>query len=555
MPKRIQTIAPRPGFRLRQLQAMRPQTPDQLHRFVTAALGLAVPRVSVSGVGCSPFDYLRDGFFQAGGDCVVWANRGGGKTMLGAAVTLLDLVFRPGVQVRVLGGSLSQSEKMYEHLRALLDRPVFRGGGGVLAGEPTARRIMLSNGSRAELLAGSQRSVRGTRVHILRCDEVEEMDPGVWEAAQLVTRTGVCGGEVVPGRIEALSTMHRVGGLMAGLTDIGSAHDARAISPGLCPGVDATDKLPAPHAPRSSRDVEAPGQSPGLTGRRLYRWNALDVVARCPDSLACDGCALWDDCGGRAKRASGFVPVSDLLRSRGRVSDRVWEAEMMCRRPTTKDCVYPQFDREKHVLGKDDPRLRFTQTRLGDGSESERCEAPGYWLGGMDFGLRGETTLVWAWADGLGPDARLVVIGEYAEKGRVVSANLAQMAALAEGCGLPAPAGLDWIAADPAGQQRNGQTGQTDLAVLRSAGCRVKAPRAPLSVGIEHVRRRLDRGRLVLHPRCVKLAAALEQYHFDPARPHVEQPVKDGPDHLCDALRYLVLALDGQGRGVTTRGY
>ena len=530
MKAHLKTHTTRPGFRLRQLQAMRPRTANQLHRFVSAALGLAVPRGSVSGVGCSPFDYLCDGFFGRSGDCVVWANRGGGKTMLGAAATLLDLVFRPGVQVRVLGGSLAQSEKMYEHLRSLLDRPVFRGGGGVLAGEPTSRRVVLANGSRVELLAGSQRSVRGTRVHILRCDEVEEMDPAVWEAAQLVTRTGVCGGEIVHGRIEALSTMHRVGGLMAGLTE--------EVFGGAGHGGD-----------------ESPSPGGGESHRRLYRWNALDVVARCPEAMPCEGCALWDDCGGRAKRAAGFVPVADLLRSRGRVSDGVWDAEMMCRRPTTKDCVYHQFDREKHVLGVGDPRLRVTQTRLGGDSETDEGETSGYWVGGMDFGLRGETTLVWAWADGLGPEARLVVMGEYAEKERTVAANLAQMEALAEGLGLPTPAGLDWLAADPAGEQRNGQTGQTNMAVLRAAGCRVKAPRASLAVGIEHVRRRLDRGLLVLHPRCVKLAAALAAYHFDPRHPHSEQPVKDGPDHLCDALRYLVLAQDAQGGGVTVRGY
>lgn len=528
----------RPGFRLRQLQALRPRTDAQLHRFVGEAFGLVVPRRSVSGLGCSPFDYLRDSFFGppegvpgGGGDAVVWASRGGGKTMLGAAATLMDLLFFPGVQVRVLGGSLAQSEKMYEHLCALLDRPVLRGGGGVLATTPTARRVVLANGSRAEILAASQRSVRGTRVHILRCDEVEEMDLGVWEAAQLVTRSGVCGGAPVRGRIEALSTMHRVGGLMSGLT-------------GACVGGSVGDESPTPRAARADE----------ASVRKLYRWNALDVVARCPEALPCEGCALWDDCGGRAKKASGFVPVADLLRSRGRVSDRMWESEMMCRRPMTKDSVYYQFDRAVHVVGGEDPRLRFARARLGDveavvGTDASRI------VGGMDFGMRGETTLLWAIAAGGGPDAALHVVAEYAERDRTVSVNLAAASALASKLGLPGPAGLDWLAADPAGGQRNGQTGRTDLAVLRSAGCRVKAPQGRIAAGVEAVRRRLDRGLLTLHPRCTRLAEAMERYHFDPRRPDREEPVKDGPDHLCDALRYLVLAQDRGGRGVTVRQY
>jgi hypothetical protein len=523
MAVRLKAVAPRPGRRLRQLQHLRPTTPGQLHRFVSLGLGLSVPRVSVSGLGCSPFDYLRDGYFGVGGDALVWANRGGGKTMLGAAATLLDLLFRPGVQLRVLGGSLAQSEKMYEHLRALLDRPVFRGGGGVLAGTPTARRVVLANGSRVELLAGSQRSVRGTRVHILRCDEVEEMDRDVWEAAQLVTRSGACGGAWVQGRIEALSTMHRVGGLMASLT--AGSETASVGDPQAAPG--------AAHLP-------------GLAKRKLYRWNAMDVVARCPAALSCEGCALWDACGGRAKRADGFVPVSDLLRSRSRVSDRAWESEMLCLRPVTRDCVYYQFSHGRHVLSEGDPRLRCAQTCGEDGAR---------WVGGMDFGIRGETTLLWAVSAGEGPDAALTVVAEYAERDRTVSSNLEHAAALAGRLGLVPPAGLAWLAADPAGQQRNGQTGRTDLAVLRSAGCRVRAPRAPIAVGIDKVRRRLDRGLLAIHPRCVRLVSALERYHFDSARPHREEPVKDGSDHLCDALRYLVLAQDAGAGPVTVRGY
>ena len=211
---------PRPrggGAPLRRLVALRPRTPDELHRFVQAAFGLDATRTAVEPGSTPPFDYLCHAFFEpahAPADAVVWACRGGGKTMLGAVATLLDLLFKPGVQVRILGGSLEQSSKMHEHLLALLERPLLA---GVLATPATRRRILLGHGSRAELLAGSQRSVRGSRVHKLRCDEVEAFDPDVWDAAQLVTRSGVCGGETVRGSLEAISTMHRPYGLMSRL--------------------------------------------------------------------------------------------------------------------------------------------------------------------------------------------------------------------------------------------------------------------------------------------------------------------------------------------------
>ena len=39
-----------------------------------------------------------------------------------AIATLLDMVHKPGIQVRILGGSLEQSCRMHEHLRRMLER-------------------------------------------------------------------------------------------------------------------------------------------------------------------------------------------------------------------------------------------------------------------------------------------------------------------------------------------------------------------------------------------------------------------------------------------------
>ncbi|NJL30770.1 MAG: hypothetical protein HC898_03590 [Phycisphaerales bacterium] len=91
-------------------------------------------------------------------DCLVWANRGGGKTMLGAAATVLDLIFKPGIQVRILGGSLGQSSKMFTYLCEMFKHPWLRPG---VEGEPTQRRLMLKNQSVVEVLAQSHTSVRG----------------------------------------------------------------------------------------------------------------------------------------------------------------------------------------------------------------------------------------------------------------------------------------------------------------------------------------------------------------------------------------------------------
>jgi hypothetical protein len=495
------------------LLAARPGDDEELDRFVRSGLGLEVPREAIEPGHTPPFAYLRQAFrgegAEDGGDCIVWANRGGGKTLLGAVATLLDLVFKPGIEVRVLGGSLAQSSKMYEHLAGFFDRALFR---PLVRRPPTQRRIELVNGSRVEILAQSQRAVRGLRVHKLRCDEVDLFDPDIWEAAQLVTRSGWCGDWYVPGTIEALSTMHRPGGLMARLI-------------GDQAGVDAAET------------EERRGALPG----KVFRWNALDVVARCPPARACERCELWADCQGRAKSASGFFPVADLVAQWHRASLDTWEAEMLCRRPRLQHSVYPNFDLTQHV-----------QTREGGLSAGEGC----FYVAGMDFGLRSPTVFRGALgAPAEREEAQGPGRAEYQQAGRTLRRHVGAIERQALNRGRPGGAALRWVGIDPAGRQRSSHTGLSDVDVLKRAGFAVRARAAPLRDGIERVRRRLDHGTLTVAPRCHGLIEALRSYHFDAERPGQERPVKDGPDHLCDALRYLVVNLELGPRPVAVRQY
>ncbi|MFA9479649.1 hypothetical protein ACERK3_15275 [Phycisphaerales bacterium AB-hyl4] len=492
---------------VRTLLALRPSTPGQLHRFVHRVLGLNVPREAMSAGHAPPFAYLCDAFFEAGepgldrvapesttfGDCVVWANRGGGKTMLGAAATLLDMVFKPGVQVRILGGSLEQSSKMFEHLVTLFDRPGLR---GVLAGVPTQRRVATVHGSVVQVLAQSQRSVRGVRVHKLRCDEVEEFDPEVWQAAQLVTRSGWCGEGAhrvwVNGRVEALSTMHRPFGMMSRLT-------------------------------RGADDASTPDT--------VFRWNWVDVVERCPAERVCETCVLWSDCRGRAKQASGFMQIDDLIRQWHRTSADTWTAEMACHRPKRRDSVYPNFSVSRHVVEPTD-------------------DEPTLAVGGMDFGLRSPTVMLWARVVGEGESAVVHVVDEYIETGRTLSEHLA---AIEQQTKAAAGARPVWLGVDPAGRQRNSHTGLTDVALLKREGYGVRTMRSTIREGIERIRRRLDRNTLRIAPRCVRLIEAMQAYHFDADRLANNEPVKDGPDHACDALRYMIINLERGSGAVAVR--
>src|SRR5690606_19107009 len=113
-PRREGTLQIVPARVRRALRLVEPRTVNQLHGYVRAVLGFDMPRVAMAPGHNAPFDYLVHSFFEdrLPRDVIVWTNRGGGKTQLGAIATLLDMLFKPGVQIRILGGSFEQSTKM-----------------------------------------------------------------------------------------------------------------------------------------------------------------------------------------------------------------------------------------------------------------------------------------------------------------------------------------------------------------------------------------------------------------------------------------------------------
>lgn len=518
-----------------------PQTPAELAKWLREVLELEVPQASLIDGHSAPFDYLVHAFFEGRfrrrqrstgneeqpitppapsqpaneweqcenpiADCVVWAGRGGGKTFLGAVATLLDLIFKPGIEVRVLGGSMDQSRRMHAHLRRLFDPRRHPALAALVRGSITDKRIRLVNGSEVELLAQSQASVRGTRVQKLRCDEVELFDREVWEAAQLTTRSRLVTtteGESleVRGSIECLSTMHVPHGLMRELVD-----EAR-------------------------------------TGRRtVFRWGVVDILGPCGPEHACETCVLHTECAGRAKsrdsrlEAPGHLSVRDAVSMKGRVSQLTWNAEMLCVSVKRSDSVLPEFDPAVHVFGHE-------------------IDMPGVVvLAGMDFGFRAPTAILWAVHDLAGD---LWIVDERIQSGTLLEEHakaLLDGSGRREGHHWPKPS---WIGVDPAGRNRNEQTGLSHIQILQQHGLEIKQKRLGVHEGLELVRARLRpagegaRPRLFVHARCSVLRECLEKYHYPADKPYSLEPSKDGYDHAVDALRYLVQNLDKPVR--TTRG-
>lgn len=336
------------------LRRREPATREELHAQIRYFLGLSIPRTAVCEGHAAPFDYVAGSVLGTLGDCLVWAPRAGGKTANGAVVTLLECLHHPGLGVRILGGSLEQSEKMHQHLTDLLDYTPAHGTSafeaGVVDGRPMAKATRFANGSEVGILTQSPKSVRGPHVPRLRLDEVDEFDPDIFEAALKITQS--VGGH--RGRTEIFSTMHRRYGLMA---DLVREHEARGFA--------------------------------------LLKWCVWEVIERCRDRH-CGRCPLDDDCRGRAQDADGYYLIDDAVRIFRQSSRESWESEMLCRRPSRRGLVYADFNRDVHVR-----------------AFGRNPEWPTY--AAFDFGFENPFVCLFLQLD---PDDRLWVFEEHYRRGR-----------------------------------------------------------------------------------------------------------------------------------------
>jgi len=297
-----------------------PQNRVALKKFLIDKADFRVPDRHVCGHHASPMDYLWHAYScdrpavvpkekpyeiikpkgLTTGDCIVWANRGGGKTQLAAVVTLLEGLFKERCQTRFLAGSLDQSSRMYEYLRELAEHQFAIS----LDGKPLKESCRFVKGTTVEVLPHSARAVRGRHIHKLRCDEIELFDPKVFNAAKFVTRSD----GTHTAAMEMFSTMHRPYGLMQQLIQDASQN----------------------HIP-------------------VFKWCVWEVIQHCTPDRSCSRCPLDNDCRGRAKRANGYLSIDDCIAQMRRSSRAGFESEMLCLRPSLENAVFAEFDPDVHV--------------------------------------------------------------------------------------------------------------------------------------------------------------------------------------------------------------
>ncbi|MBN1392943.1 MAG: hypothetical protein JW947_09090 [Sedimentisphaerales bacterium] len=291
---------------------IRPRTKEELRKYLGEFFGLDIPgdvvcdrpiatlatNVEDEIIHVSPLDYVWYSFnadfvtpAPLNADAIIWANRGGGKTKLAAALSLLDCIFKPKCKIRILSGSGEQAGRMYDYFVEFLRN----GYEHLTCGRITVKGCSFINESEVEVLKQSETSVRSHHVQKVRCDEVELFNEKVFAAAKFTTESK----NGITGAFEVISTMNKSYGIMQKIIKL-------------------------------AKNTNTP----------IFKWCLWDVIEKC-EGRDCRGCILAEDCKGIAKKANGYYRINDAITQKGRSDKRSWLFEMLCN-PKNKGKSYSE---------------------------------------------------------------------------------------------------------------------------------------------------------------------------------------------------------------------
>ena len=170
--------------RIEAARHQKPASPEHLWNWVHRYTGVRIARAAVCPGHSAPFDLFARQVIDRPSLALWHAPRGSGKSFLSAIETHVASRFHPRHSTRILGGSLAQSEQIFQALKEV----ILEGKGRYGSDDATLARLLkhevqYENGSTVSILAASSTSVRGPHVPSLKLDEVDEIDPEIRDSA------------------------------------------------------------------------------------------------------------------------------------------------------------------------------------------------------------------------------------------------------------------------------------------------------------------------------------------------------------------------------------
>lgn len=472
-------------------QCQRDGDESGLWQWIRRHCGVALPYKAFTPGHSTPLAFLADAFFNPDKDVAAWANRSGIKTLGASILAAMEFAVNDRLQARVLSGSEDQGRNLYRYWQQWCGGPLARR----LEGD-VEKLLTKVGGGRFEILAASQKKVRGGKVQRLYEDELDEVDPEIDEAAvgMIDSRRGIAG------RTVYTSTWHHVDGPMGRLID--AAPD---------------------------------------NGVMLHKWNLWESIERCPEERhdngrSCEHCTLVSTCLGKARdfhadpewrvgiaaEATGLYRIEDAIKAVRKVSQATWDAEYLCKRPCVAGLVYPEFDALTHKCAS--PPADLAMYRVVDWGYNVFC-------------------CLWIGQD---KEGRAYVLDTY----RAETGTIQQHAKFLSEHRLQK---IKATYCDPAGRNTNDQTGKSNVQLFKARGIECSYTLSPklreVRNGVQMVRGMLRSAtgeiRLFYVPNENNKAfvRAMQSYHNRKVNGiWIDNPTDPQDfEHVPDALRYFVV--------------
>jgi len=291
-----------------------PKHKEVLHFYIRAFLGYNIPRKKVCPDHCAPFTFVADMFFEKVRNSIAFANRTGGKTLNIALLNQCDMTFKEGCEIASAGSTKDQAAKMYQYFSRfhIRNQNLYN----LYAREPIKAYSEYKNLSTIEIVTGSLKGLNSKHPQKLRLDEVELMD---WEVLQEGFSMPESTDDIMAQGCYS-STRKYESGTMQKLLDLAEAQSK--ISKGFF---------------------------------KIYNWCIWEALQKCTRDCKNDSvygyCQLFETCGGRAKKCSGFYRIDDFIDKAILLDKDVLEAQWLNKRPSRQIYVYGDYwDRLIHFI-------------------------------------------------------------------------------------------------------------------------------------------------------------------------------------------------------------
>jgi len=295
---------------------------------------------------------------------IVWANRGGGKSLVAAITIFLCMVWRK-MSFTDLAGSAEQALEVYGYVTEFWNCfPVIKER--LLAGEPLQTKTELKNKVFLKCIANSQNTARGKHPEGFIADEACQKerfkDDNVLAATNSVlTQEGFL--------IFYLSTFHLPVGLFAETWDYHNEF-----------------------------------------GFKRYKWNIYNCLKRCKREIDCKKCRLtrkvekkdsagnvvkikYKGCNGKARKADGWLTFDQVIKikRRAEIKGYNWRVEFECQRPTTARKIYKTRKVEKSLVNRVELPVKCSRSVGIDWGTSQQCA--------LTLMVMGQNSIIVPWSD------------------------------------------------------------------------------------------------------------------------------------------------------------